>query len=282
MTSAYKENAIWVEWQPLTAELAYTARFDLTQIGPRERRAYNERLRECRDGPQTTNPLDKLAINAGIASDPENACWWDVTMFGWTVETTITTPGVATLLDPRASGLKNVPCYGVVRYLGDEILFDIGAGAHFSVFAQSLGIGVMCPTATFAVGNAGTSNFIGTLGNPLNVVSTNVFGQIGACTRPVSAQTIKFTQTFTMAAARNINIPARARTLQIFQNTASLPAAPLNWVSGPISLFDLGEIDFDTAVAPARTSILEIPAMATIVQTGASVRTLTFVWGLAL
>ncbi len=282
--TAYRENSIWLEWATVLAAgpaLVYNVPYDLLQAGPRDRQNYNGEMGKCIEG----DPENRDILIRGTDPNPEMPCWWDIQLFGWTLETTLpaTIPGVPTALDPRVGGLRNVPVQGRVGYWGGDVDFDVGAGAHLSIFAPSVNLGVVAPAGTFHVVDPAVVNFTAPLGAPLNVTSVNVYAFLTACVHPHGNQQAKLTQAFTIpAAVTDINIPARARTLQVFQDTASLPAAPLNWFAGPISLFDLGEIDFQLIDAPGRTDILDVPATASIVRVPAGARNLTFVWGLDL
>lgn len=261
-----KENSAWLEYLPVAPGLAFTERFPLTQAGPKERAAF---LKEC---PEVANE----------DPDPQSGCWWDVQVLGWVATTTITTAAPPSALDPRVGGNRNPISHGTLKYLGDDIQFDVGPGAHFSVFAPSISLGIMAPTGSLAVGDAGQSNFVGTPMAPVTVTSEAFNGVITPCVRPTTISELTLTETRVIAASIDIPVPPRARTLQVFEATAGLPAAPMNWIQDPITGFDLGQIDFQLAGAPARTDILEIPAGAQVVRTGAAARTITLVWGLVL
>lgn len=258
------EDSVWLEWLPTAAGLAMTQDYSLTQGGPKERQSYAD------------------ACHTPDENDPGGPCWWDIQIFGWTDTVTLTAPGVPTLSDPRSNGRRNVPLLGWLKYLGDQIFFDIGSGAHFSVLAPSVSIGVRAPAGTREVGDQAQSNFTGAPMAPINVTTAAVNGILTSCVRVADLRNPTFTETRVIAASVDIPVPARARTLQIFENTASLPATPMNWVSDPITGFDLGQIDFNLPGAPGRTEVMEVPAQATIVRTGAQARTVTLVWGLAL
>jgi len=279
MATYTNENAEWIEWLPTAADLAFTERFALTQGGPKERstylRARADQLRECGVDPK------QIALDP-IDTDTNNPCWWDIQIFGWTDTATIITAGVASALDPRGAGNRNVLVRGTLKYLGNDFEFDIGGGAHFSIYAPSVSLGIIAPTGTLRVGVGGQSNFVGTPMAPVNVTSVAINGIITACVRPSNLTRATLTETRVLVATADIPVPAKARTLQIFQNTASLPATPMNWVQDSVTGFDLGQVDFQLAGAPARTDILDVPAAASILRTGAAARTVTLVWGLAL
>ena len=269
MSTIFFENSRWIQWSRTAAQLTYDQVFSLTQAGPRERRDRNKEIADC--GMQSPDVF------------PNNACWWNIDLYGWTVTQVLQSAAVPSLQDPRTSGVRNVPLYGYVTYLGETVIFDIGTGAHFSVYAPSVSIGVRAPTGAFDVGNTDTTNFpAATPIAPVNVTSAQIDGSISGCTTPTPSPRVKFTETRVLTASVDIPVPSRARTVQIFQNTASLPAAPLNWISDATTAFDLGEVDFDTPTAPARTGILDVPALATVLRTNAQARTITLVWGLAL
>jgi hypothetical protein len=282
--TAYRENSIWLEWVSVLAAgpaLVYNVPFDLLQAGPRDRQNYNAELIKCAN----EDPDNRDILIRGTDPNPEKPCWWDVQLFGWTLETTLGAgvPGVPTIQDPRVAGLRNVPLQGRVSYWGGDVDFDVGAGAHLSIFAAAVGLGVVAPLGTLRVVDPAIVNFTGAPAAPVNITDVLVYAFLTACVHPHGNQQAKLTQAFTIPAAiTDINIPARARTLQVFQDTASLPAAPLNWIAGPISGFDLGEIDFQLIGAPGRTDILEVPDTASIVRVPAGARNLTFVWGLDL
>lgn len=257
------ENSIWIEWLPTAAGLAMTSDYALTQAGPKERRRYA-------DG----------CDNDDV--DPTGPCWWDIQIFGWTDTVTLTAAVPPTLSDPRSNGRRNVPVLGWLKYLGDQIFFDIGSGVHFSICAPSISLGVRAPAGSRTVGDGGQSNFAGAPMAPVNLTSVAINGIISSCVRVADLTNPTFTETRVLTGTVDIPVPARARTLQIFQNTASLPATPMNWVSDPITGFDLGQIDFNLPGAPGRTEIMEVPAQASVVRTGVQARTVTLVWGLAL
>jgi hypothetical protein len=265
--SLTKENSAWIEFLPLAPGLAFAERFALSQAGPRERAIF---LKDC---PEASSE-DR---------DPQSGCWWDVQVFGWTVTSIITTAAAPSVLDPRVGGNRNPISRGTLKYLGDDIEFDIGPGAHFSIFAPSISLGIVSPAGARAVGDRAQSNFVGTPMAPVNVTSEAFNGLITPCVRPTTISQTTLTETRVIAAASiDIPVPARARTLQVFEATAGLPAAPMNWIQDPITGFDLGQIDFQLAGAPARTAVLEVPSGAQVVRTGAAARTITLVWGLVL
>jgi hypothetical protein len=269
MSSVFYENSLWLQWVRATAASAFGPLFPLTQAGPRERRAMNKELADC--GMRTPDVR------------PESACWWNVDIYGWTVTQVLQAGTAPTFQDPRGNGNRNVPLFGYIDYLGDRVFFDVGSGAHFSVYAPSVSIGVQAPAGAFRVGSDGVTNFPAASPiAPVNVTSAQVDGSVSACVRPITNAPITRTETRVLTASVDVPVPARARTLQIFQDTASLPAAPMNWVSDPTTGFDLGEVDFDTPTAPGRTSVLDVPAAATVLRTGAQARTVTLIWGLAL
>ena len=279
MSTFTDESSRWIEWLPTAADLAFSERFSIIQGGPKDRSKYLQRrakhLRECGVDEQ------QIALDP-IDTDTNNPCWWDVQLFGWTQTATITAAGIPSTLDPRGTGNRNILVRGTLTYLGNDFEFDVGGGAHFSIYAPSISLGIIAPVGTLQVGQTGVSNFTGTLGVPVNVTSVVVYGVITACVRPSNLTRATLTETRVLAATEDIPIPAMARTVQIFQDTASLPAAPMNWIQDPISAFDLGQVDFQLLDAPGRTDVLEIPAAASVLRTGAQARTVTLVWGLAL
>ncbi len=215
------------------------------------------------------------------------ASWWDIQIWGYGAEQAVA-PG-ATGAAPSQGALKSsqrsVPLRARVRYEGDVVDFDIGAGMRIAIYARSVNLSVVAPTGSVQIRADGQGGVVNPAGAPgaIDQQDSLVYGQIGEVEAPIGQRIAKRTDALSVVGAgQTIEIPQRARTLQVFQDTAGGAAAPMNWLSNVISALDLGQIDFQAVVSPFSTQIIAVPGNATIIDPGAAVRDLFFVWGLEL
>lgn len=217
----------------------------------------------------------------------KEATWWDVQIWGYGSEQAVA-PGTSGLApDPGSlkSLQRSVPILGRIRYEGDTVDFDVGAGMRLAIYARNLNLSAVAPTGSVQINAPQQAGLINPAGAPaaINQQDSLVYGQIAEVDCPIGARLAKLTQTFSITGAGQfINIPARARGVQVFQDTAGGAPAIMNWRSNTISLIDLGQIDFQAGVQPFSTPLLHIPGLATIIDPGAAVRILTCVWELEL
>jgi len=219
----------------------------------------------------------------------QDACrepgWWDVQIWGYGSEQVV--PALTTAVAPDQGFLKSqqrsIPIRARLRYEGDVVDFDIGAGMRLAVYARSISLSAVAPTGSVLVQTQGQATLVNPAPiAPIQEQDSLVYGQIARVEAPIGQRLAKLTQSVAVAAAGTVNIPSRARTVQVYQGTAGGAPTPLNWQTNIASAVDLGQIDFRAIVQPNSTDIMAVPGRATIVAHGAQVRTLTFVWGLEL
>jgi hypothetical protein len=215
------------------------------------------------------------------------ASWWDVQVWGWTTEQTVPgAGGQGPFPDDgslKSSGQRNVPIRARLQYEGDELDFDVGSGMRVSIYARNVTLSAVAPVGSIPI--SGPANSIGLVNNnpvaPIQQQNSLVYGVIGQVDSQLGSRIAKLTQVVSVVGAGQfVNVPARARRVQVFQNTAGGAPAAMNWNTNTLSLTDLGQIDF--AAGSFHTDVLDVPGQAAVIAPGAGVRVLTFVWELEL
>lgn len=223
-----------------------------------------------------------------VQSPPcSGATWWDVEIYGYGDETSVApaSSGAPVADGTLKSAQRNVPLRARIAWEGHEVDFDIGAGMRIAVYAKNVNLSAIGPAGSIEIrspNDLGITNTNGPGGGNIIQQNSYILGQISSTENPIGDRVAKLTEVVnTEAAAVNVDIPASARKVQIFQDGV-IAAAPVFFQTGTLSTINIGQIDFRGVVQPNSTDIMLIPGRATQIACPTAARTLTFVWQLEL